>query len=124
MGMRFLFSLLVCFLLGCTAQQSDAYALGAVQPVKVKACTLIEDSGSVPASLETADHLKKPHMQRPARSRNTLSSPERYLPDVLFPNTALVFPDLDAPLKDRTPSSATALFCFLQSLLYPKHSFW
>lgn len=122
--MRFLFSLLVCFLLGGTAQQSDAHAQGTIQPLRVKACTLNEDNRAIPASLETADYLKKPHMQRPARSRNTLSSPERYLPDVLFPHAALIFAETAAPLKDRTASSATALFCFLQSLLYPKHSFW
>lgn len=122
MGLRFLFSLLALFFLSGVQQQLSGHAVSVAQPVKIYPTRA--ESGIAPSALEKAELLKHPALTTQVRNRSTPNAPERHLSDVLLPSPAFVFPDVVSPLKDRSASSATALFCFLQSLLYPKHSFW
>ncbi|HTN18787.1 MAG TPA: hypothetical protein VL092_13965 [Chitinophagaceae bacterium] len=122
MSLRFLFSLLALFFLSGIQQQLSGHAVSVAQPVKIYSTRA--ETGVTSSTLEKAELLKHPALTTQVRSRSTPNAPERLLPDVLFFSPAFVFADVVSPLKDRSASSATALFCFLQSLLYPKHSFW
>lgn len=122
MSLRFLFSLLALFFLSGVQQQLSGHAVSVAQPVKIYSTRA--EAGTIPSTLEKAELLKHPALTTQTRSRSIAAVAERHLPDVLLPCPAFVFADLAVLLKDRSASSATALFCFLQSLLYPKHSFW